>query len=153
MFDGVPDQFHQFIASSAAAAARTTTLPLPLSFPHLHLANSSNGFTSFDPFSTSNSHHHHQLQQQQQQQPHHFLHPLHHQQHQPQKNDEEKEENPSLVGMNMEIERERSMAEPIHNHPWSNDEVLALLRIRSSTENWFPEFTWEHVSRYTYLYA
>lgn len=30
---------------------------------------------------------------------------------------------------------------------WSNDEILALLRIRSSLENnWFPEFTWEHVS-------
>ncbi|CAI9102592.1 OLC1v1000885C1 [Oldenlandia corymbosa var. corymbosa] len=31
--------------------------------------------------------------------------------------------------------------------PWSNDEVLTLLRIRSGMENWFPEFTWEHVSR------
>lgn len=31
---------------------------------------------------------------------------------------------------------------------WTNDEVLALLRIRSSMENWFPDFTWEHVSRY-----
>ncbi|CAM8925977.1 unnamed protein product [Rhodiola kirilowii] len=32
---------------------------------------------------------------------------------------------------------------------WSNDEVVALLRIRSSSESsWFPpEFTWEHVSR------
>ncbi|OMO96392.1 hypothetical protein COLO4_15302 [Corchorus olitorius] len=145
MFDGVPDQFHQFIASSAAAATRATpTLPLPLSFTsHLHLAaaNSSNGFTPFDPFPTSNSHHHH------------FLHPL----HQTQKNiDEEKQQDnrTSLVGMNMEIiERERSMAPPPevpihhHNHPWSNDEVLALLRIRSSMENWFPEFTWEHISR------
>lgn len=175
MFDGVADQFHQFIASSSsassAAAARTTALPLPLSFPH-HLQNlviSSNGFTSFvDPnLYTSNSHHHHhhhhQLPPHQQQQPH-FLHPLHHhhhqqQQHQPsvQKNIEEKggnNINTSLVSMNMEEEieiRERSisMADD-HNHiiPWSNDEVLALLRIRSSLENWFPEFTyWEHVSR------
>ncbi|TXG65901.1 hypothetical protein EZV62_007176 [Acer yangbiense] len=30
---------------------------------------------------------------------------------------------------------------------WSNDEVLALLRIRSSLDNWFPESTWAHVSR------
>ncbi|KAL0380100.1 UNVERIFIED_CONTAM: Trihelix transcription factor GTL2 [Sesamum angustifolium] len=30
---------------------------------------------------------------------------------------------------------------------WSNDEVLALLRLRSSMEMWFPDFTWEHVSR------
>ncbi|XP_021891239.1 trihelix transcription factor GTL2-like [Carica papaya] len=33
------------------------------------------------------------------------------------------------------------------HQPWSSDEVLALLRIRSSMENWFPEFSWEHVSR------
>ncbi|KAJ6974666.1 trihelix transcription factor GTL2-like [Populus alba x Populus x berolinensis] len=48
--------------------------------------------------------------------------------------------------MNMDqFERERSMPELVN--PWSNDEVLALLRIRSSMETWFPEFTWEHVSR------
>ncbi|XVF42161.1 hypothetical protein PTKIN_Ptkin01aG0337600 [Pterospermum kingtungense] len=165
MFDGVPDQFHQFISSSAsaisaAAAARTATAhPLPISFPahHLHNLVSSNGlFTSFDPlYTSSNFHHHHhhhhqlppQLQQHQQQQ---FLHPLHHQHRPSQKINEEKDESTcSLVSpMNVEIERERSMAEPIdNNHPWSNDEVLALLRIRSSVENWFPEFTWEHVSR------
>ena len=141
MFDEVPDQFHQFLAS--AAAARTTTLPL--SFPPLHNLASSNGFTSFDPLFTSNSHHHQVSPQLQQP---HFLHSLHHQ-HQPGQKNEDKEENTSLVGMNMEIERGRSMSEPIDNHhPWSNDEVLELLRIRSSMENWIPEFTWEHVSRY-----
>ncbi|XVE62828.1 hypothetical protein DITRI_Ditri06bG0151400 [Diplodiscus trichospermus] len=154
MFDGVPDQFHQFIASSAsvaAATARTRTVPLPISFPPLHNLSSSNGFTSFDPlFTTSNTAHHHHVSPQMQQQPP-FLHPLHHQ-HQPaapvQKSTEEQEDHTSLVGFNMEIERERSMSEPIDNHhPWSNDEVLALLRIRSSMENWLPEFTWEHVSR------
>ncbi|XP_047945951.1 trihelix transcription factor GTL2-like [Salvia hispanica] len=31
--------------------------------------------------------------------------------------------------------------------PWSNDELLALLKLRSTTEIWFPDFTWEHVSR------
>ncbi|KAE8729688.1 Trihelix transcription factor GTL2 [Hibiscus syriacus] len=146
MFDGVPDQFHQFIgapvassASPAAArtAAATTTLLLPLSF------------TSFDPLftsSSSNSHHHpRQLQQ-----PPQLLQSLHQQ-----KNNED---NTSLVAMNMEIVNERdqrSMAEPIDHHhhqqhqhnPWSNDEVLALLRVRSSMEACFPEFTWEHVSR------
>ncbi|XWS58327.1 hypothetical protein CRYUN_Cryun08bG0024400 [Craigia yunnanensis] len=145
MFDGLPDQFQQFIASSAAA--RTTTLPLPLSFPPLYNLASSNGFTSLDPLFTSNSHHYQVSSQLEQQQQPHFLHPLHHQ-HQPSQKNEEKEENTSLVGMNMEIERERSMSEPIDNHhPWSSDEVLTLLRIRSSMENWFPEFTWEHVSR------
>lgn len=34
------------------------------------------------------------------------------------------------------------------DHSWSNDEVLALLRIRSSLDNnWFPDFIWENVSR------
>ncbi|KAE8729123.1 NIMA-related serine/threonine kinase 1 isoform 1 [Hibiscus syriacus] len=133
MFDGVPvpDQFHQFIgggASSATARTATTTLLLPLSF------------TSFDPLftsSSSNSHHH---------QPSQLLQSLHQQ-----KNSEDA--NTSLVPMNMEINErdQRSMAEPIDHHhqhqPWSNDEVLALLRVRSSMEPWFPEFTWEHVSR------
>ncbi|KAG8479104.1 hypothetical protein CXB51_028977 [Gossypium anomalum] len=150
MFDGVPDQLHQFIGASSASARTTTTLLLPLSF------TSSNGFTSFDPLftSSSNSHHqqvspqlhHHHHHHQQQQQPQ-FLQSLHQQ-----KNNEES--TTSLVGMNMEINGrdQRSIAEPIdnlhhHHHPWSNDEVLALLRVRSSIENWFPEFTWEHVSR------
>ncbi|KAK8589420.1 hypothetical protein V6N13_088267 [Hibiscus sabdariffa] len=144
MFDGVPDQFHQFIgggAASSPATARTaaTTLLLPLSF------TCSNGFTSFDPLftsssSSSNSHHH----------PPQFLQSLHQQ-----KNNED---STSLVAMTMSMEinerDQRSMAEPIDNihhqqqhHPWSNDEILALLRVRSSTETWFPEFTWEHVSR------
>ncbi|CAH2044576.1 unnamed protein product [Thlaspi arvense] len=34
-----------------------------------------------------------------------------------------------------------------HHHQWCSDEVLALLRFRSTVENWFPEFTWEHTSR------
>ncbi|KAG6420169.1 hypothetical protein SASPL_116688 [Salvia splendens] len=45
-------------------------------------------------------------------------------------------------------------APPLHLHnnhrsadPWSNDELLALLKLRSTTEIWFSDFTWEHVSR------
>ncbi|ESQ32299.1 hypothetical protein EUTSA_v10003841mg [Eutrema salsugineum] len=34
-----------------------------------------------------------------------------------------------------------------HHRQWCSDEVLALLRFRSTVENWFPEFTWEHTSR------
>uniref|UniRef100_A0A5B7BPK4 Putative trihelix transcription factor GTL2 n=1 Tax=Davidia involucrata TaxID=16924 RepID=A0A5B7BPK4_DAVIN len=126
MFDGVPDQFHQFIASR-------TSLPLPLSFP---LHGSSPTFPSFDPYP---SHHHNQTVLQQS----HFLQQLHHHQS-PAHKDEEKEEN-SLLSTNLEPERERSI--PMLVDPWSNDEVLALLRIRSSMENWFPDFTWEYVSR------
>ncbi|KAJ9185853.1 hypothetical protein P3X46_005440 [Hevea brasiliensis] len=136
MFEGVPDQFHQFIVSR-------TSLPLPLSFPPLHGSSSTSTatFPSFDLY-TSNHHqyHHQQLPLQQPS----FLHPLHHSSPPATTKNEDKQEN-SMVLVNLEIERDRSTQESID--PWSNDEVLALLRIRSSWENWFPEFTWEHVSR------
>ncbi|KAE8659946.1 NIMA-related serine/threonine kinase 1 isoform 1 [Hibiscus syriacus] len=124
MFDGLPDQFIGAVSASSATARTTALLPL--------------SFTSFDSLyitSSSNSHHHyHQL-------PPQLLQPL----HQQQKNNEESS---SLVTMNTEINErdQRSMAEPIdnlhhHHQPWSNDEVLALLRVRSSMETWFPQFT------------
>ncbi|XP_057498586.1 trihelix transcription factor GTL2-like [Actinidia eriantha] len=129
MFDGVPaEQFHQFIASS-----RTSVHPLPLSFP-LH-GSTMQTFPSFDPFPSS---HHQPLQLQP-----HLLPQLHHPQT-TDKQEEEREAN-SLLSMSLELERERSVPGPID--PWSSDEVLALLRIRSSMENWLPDFTWEHVSR------
>ncbi|KAJ4719637.1 Trihelix transcription factor [Melia azedarach] len=151
MFDGVPDQLHRFIAASSR-----TSIPLPLSFTssssssssslslHHHVSSANtNIFPSFDPFSSSS----HQLQVVQ---PHHFLHSLQQQSAAAPKNEEKEEKinrSSSVVGMNnLEIERERSIAEPVDS-AWSNDELLALLRIRSSLENWFPELTWEHVSR------
>ncbi|PSS10195.1 Trihelix transcription factor [Actinidia chinensis var. chinensis] len=128
MFDGIPEQFHQFIASS-----RTSVHPLSLSFP-LH-GSTTQTFPSFDPFPSS---HHQPLQLQP-----HLLPQLHHPptNH---KQEEEREAN-SFLSTSLELERERSVAGPID--PWSSDEVLALLRIRSSMENWLPDFTWEHVSR------
>ncbi|GAV81171.1 Myb_DNA-bind_4 domain-containing protein [Cephalotus follicularis] len=139
MFDGVPDhQLHQFIAS------RNTSLPLPLSFPPLHgtSTTTSTTFPSFDPYNTFNSHQHVPIVLHP-----NYLHPLH-QLSTPQQRNEEKEENDNnnLVAMSLEIARERSTPEVLID-PWSNDEVLALLRVRSSIENWFPEFTWEQVSR------
>ncbi|RDX78873.1 Trihelix transcription factor GTL2, partial [Mucuna pruriens] len=130
MFDGVPDQFHQFITPR-------TSLPLHLPFP-LHASGTPNTtfHTNFDPYNPSHHHHHHQLPSLQ---PNHLLHPLHHK-------DEEKEEN-STVPMNFEIQRDQRQQLPELVDPWTNDEVLALLRIRSSMESWFPELTWEHVSR------
>lgn len=123
MFDGVPaDQFHQFLASR-------TTLPLPLSFP-LHVTNPT--FSSFDPYQPLQSH---------------LLHPLHHPSPAPKENEKESD-NSILSSTNLELERERSTSESELVDPWSNDEVLALLRIRSSMDNWFlADFTWEHVSR------
>ncbi|KAL2478260.1 Trihelix transcription factor GTL2 [Forsythia ovata] len=128
MFDGMPaDQFHQFIASSR------TSLPIPLSFP-LH-GNPS--FPSFDPFSS-----HHQL----------HLH-LESSINNKVELEQDHEEQTSLISTNsvLQRERERSMPETTTTRTtdpgWTNNEVLALLRIRSNIENWFSDFTWEHVSR------
>ncbi|KAL5837807.1 hypothetical protein ACOSQ3_014976 [Xanthoceras sorbifolium] len=164
MFDGVPEQLHQFIASSR------TTLPLPsLSFSsslhhhhhhhhhnHNHHGGSSNPnnntiFPTFDPFtsSTTNSSSSPQVQVLPLQPS--FLHPPfnHQQQQQSQQahktSEQEKQESDnssSLVGIIL-----RNNLESNPEACWSNDEVLALLRIRSSLDNWFPESTWEHVSR------
>ncbi|CAL0321012.1 unnamed protein product [Lupinus luteus] len=130
MFDGVPDQFHQFITP-------ITSLPLHLPFP-LHsssavvAAPSNTTFPSFDPYNPSP----HQLPLQHQP---NLLHQLH--QTSTHKEHETEKEQHSTLPMNFEIERDQSI------DPWTNDEVLALLRIRSSMESWFPELTWEHVSR------
>lgn len=140
MFDGVPaEQLHQFIASSR------TSLPLPLplsSFP-LHANSSPNTFSINNSFDAYNSHHHQQLLLQPPP-PHDLLQPLHHQSPPAHENHEDKQEN-NLVSVN-ERNRSVSILEPI-NAPWTNDEVLALLRVRSTMENWFPDFTWEHISR------
>ncbi|XP_027366226.1 trihelix transcription factor GTL2-like isoform X2 [Abrus precatorius] len=129
MFDGVPDQFHQFITPR-------TSLPLHLPFP-LHASGTPNTTfpTNFDPYNPP-----HQLPLQP-----NLLHPLHHHTSSTHK-DEEKEEN-TTVSMNFEIQRDPRQQLPELIDPWNNDEVHALLRIRSSMESWFPELTWEHVSR------
>lgn len=155
MFDGVPsDQFHQFIAAAAAAAAASSTPPLPLSFV------SSSNFPTFDLYSGSGGGcsggggggggGDGGQQPLQVQVPHQLLlHPLHHHSSSsasaPKKDDHVEKEGKRMVSTNLEPQRERSMLDLID--PWSNDEVLALLSIRSSFENWFPDFTWEHVSR------
>ncbi|OIW13824.1 hypothetical protein TanjilG_31713 [Lupinus angustifolius] len=132
MFNGVPDQLHQFITPM-------TSLPLHLPFP-LHASSASaptNIFPSFDPYNSSP---HHQLPLQLQPNP---LQQLHHQHQQPSTHKEhEAEKELSTVPMNFEIDRRDQSIDP-----WTNDEVLALLKIRSSMESWFPELTWEHVSR------
>lgn len=137
MFDGgVPaDQFHQFIASRSS-------IPLPLSFPHNHhgvtIVSSSpppppittttfagGCFESYPegffppPPPPPHCHHHNPVAA-------------------------------TAVNKVEEVvmvkeEGSRSVVSVSDGsvEEWSNDEVLALLRIRS----WFPDFTWEHVSR------
>lgn len=134
MYDGVPDQFHQFITPRTSSSSLPLHLPFPLSTPN-------NTFPPFDPYNQQNHpSQHHQL-------PLHvqpnLLHPLH-----PHKDDEDKEQNSTTPSMNnFQIERDQRQILPQLIDPWTNDEVLALLKIRSSMESWFPDFTWEHVSR------
>ena len=138
MFDGVPaDQFHQFIAPR-------TSLPLHLPFP----LNPNTFPSSFDPYHNNNPSH--QLPPLQFQ-PNNLLHPLHH--HSPSNKHEDKEETSTAVSMNFEIvnERERQLTQlnVTDHNSWTNDEVLALFRIRSTMETCFPDLIWEHVSRYS----
>ncbi|PIN26593.1 Transcription factor GT-2 [Handroanthus impetiginosus] len=102
------------------ASRTSSSLPIiPLSFPL-------SGNPLFDPYSSSSSS------------------SLHTQIiHNTTKNnidDENKVENP-INSTSFALQTERSM------DPWSNDEVLALLKLRSTMEIWFPDFTWEHISR------
>ncbi|KAE9611966.1 hypothetical protein Lal_00048885 [Lupinus albus] len=131
MFDGVPDQLHQFITPM-------TSLPLHLPFP-LHASSATaptNIFPSFDPYNTSPHQMPFQLQPNPLQQLHQQHKPSTHKEHE---GDHEKEHSTTTLPMNFEIDQSID--------PWTNDEVLALLKIRSSMESWFPELTWEHVSR------
>lgn len=117
------EQFHQFIAPRSS-------LPLPPSLPP----------TLFDAYNNP-SHHHLQLHQQQP----NLLPPLHH---------KDGEDGQQQRGMSFEIsEREVGGRLGIDSATWTDDEVLALLRIRSDLDAWFPHLTWEHVSRYIHTYV
>ncbi|KAL5566247.1 hypothetical protein UlMin_029411 [Ulmus minor] len=151
MFDGVPaEQLHQFIASR-----NSLPLPLPLSTFPLNHANSSSPNTLYPSFDAYSSHHHHHHRHRHHQLPpspplqpphSHLLHPILHQSS-PNSHKHEEKQDINFASINMEIERDRrSIQEPVID-PWSNDEILALLRIRSHLENWCPDFIWEHVSR------
>ncbi|KAK4414246.1 Trihelix transcription factor GTL2 [Sesamum alatum] len=130
MFDGVPsDQFHQFLASSRTSSS----LPInPLSFP-LH-RNPPSFAASYDHPYASSLHSQAQLHQQLQESAHKKFIDV--------GRKHNNVDNPAALISTLERERSRSM-----DPAWSNDEVLALLRLRSGMEMWFPDFTWEHVSR------
>ncbi|KAL8166641.1 hypothetical protein V2J09_008140 [Rumex salicifolius] len=147
--------------------------PTPLSFSLLHGCNTSSSSPSLfhhDPYNNNNNNpvqlhpHQHILHQQQIQ----WAPPsdAHSKQHHHQINGgggvikqerqgEAVSTNITTHGGFLAMERQRSMAEEEEADlidssaavAWSHDELLALLRIRSALENWFPEFTWEHVSR------
>ncbi|KMT13411.1 hypothetical protein BVRB_4g083670 [Beta vulgaris subsp. vulgaris] len=160
MFDGMTDQFYQFLAAGAGAttSTRTRTTPttsstnsviaassLPFSLHHSNFATySSPPQPTFDA-SFHLLHHHSQ-----------FL-----------SRNEVKEEittTTTTTTTTLNNHPPTSIILPLtslhHDNnltrtslmlpeiPWSNDEMLALFRIRSSMDNsWFPDFIWENVSR------
>lgn len=125
---GVPqEQFHQLIASSSRTLSSLPINPLPYSSsPHPFPIN----FDAYPSSSTTSS------------QSHHLLHQL----HQPPLLLPNKEDDNDAHKKVQETTSHLQGVEQIMD-PWSNDEVLSLLRIRSSMDNWFPDLTWEHVSR------
>ncbi|XP_023531519.1 trihelix transcription factor GTL2 isoform X1 [Cucurbita pepo subsp. pepo] len=128
MFEGsVSEQLHQFLAPRTTTTTTTTTATPPNSNSLPFLLHSPNfNFHSFDSYDPSSNH------------------PL---VHQSSENDNETTTMANLsVAMDLEDHHRHN-----HHNQWSNDELLALLRIRSNIDNCFPESTWEHVSRYRKL--
>ncbi|XP_023531522.1 trihelix transcription factor GTL2 isoform X4 [Cucurbita pepo subsp. pepo] len=124
MFEGsVSEQLHQFLAPRTTTTTTTTTATPPNSNSLPFLLHSPNfNFHSFDSYDPSSNH------------------PL---VHQSSENDNETTTMANLsVAMDLEDHHRHN-----HHNQWSNDELLALLRIRSNIDNCFPESTWEHVSR------
>lgn len=154
MFEGsVSEQLHQFLTprTTTTPTPNSSSLPLPLNFAP-NLINFHHPF--FDSYNITNPLHPHLL---------HSPNPPH--QNNGSGHDEEKPDaTPTTtatelhaVAMDLEAGRDnnnntnRSILMDDHHqqHHWSNDELLALLRIRSNMDNCFPESTnWEHVSRY-----
>ncbi|XP_010259125.1 PREDICTED: trihelix transcription factor GTL2-like [Nelumbo nucifera] len=126
MFNGVPDQFHELISSRAAL-----TLPLPLTLP-LHVSPPPY-FSGLDPSPPN-----HQLFQSHSL----LLHQLH--RHSSSVQNEEQEEEREMTS-SMELPGLKSTSELVD--PWREEEILALLRARSTIETGFSDFIWEHVSR------
>lgn len=167
MFDGMPEQFYQFLAAAtttsrtaptnitATTAATVGSLPLPLSFS-LHHHAAAAAAASFPTYSPSPP-----PPQPTFDPPYHLMHHHHHHAHHSQyfsRNEvvvkDETTLNhppPSALPSSLQDASETQISSSmmlLPEIPWSNDEMLALFRIRSSMDNtWFPDFIWENVSR------
>lgn len=126
MFDGVPvEQFHQFISTPSSRIPSNSSL---IQTPPISTSTNLN-FLSFDPLLFPPPLPTHQSLFQS----HHFL------------------RTPARDQFNgttheSKLDQEIDLGIDI-KESWSNDEVIQLLRIKSSSENWFRDFTWDHVSR------
>lgn len=138
MFEGVQDQFHQFLAGATPPQIRAS---FPLSFSLLHGSISSSPFSTIFENYPSAPHlqpptHHHHHHNQMMQQPLELQYPVQIKALGSSSVKQEGENTNGFLSKSLDL-----------GHPWSQDEVLALFKVRSAMENWFPEFTWEHVSR------
>ncbi|KAG7552186.1 Myb-like domain [Arabidopsis thaliana x Arabidopsis arenosa] len=130
MFDGgVPEQIHRFIASPPPPPplpphqpVAERSLPFPVSFSSFNTNHQAQHMLSLDSRKIIHHHHHHH---------HHDI----------------KDGGASAEWIGHTDHDGDNHHHHHHHHPWCSDEVLALLRFRSTVENWFPEFTWEHTSR------
>lgn len=124
MFDGVPvEQFRQFISTPSSRIPTNSSL---IQTPTISTSTNLN-FLSFDPLlfpppQLPTPHHHQSIFQS-----HHFL---------------RTPTRDHYNGTDGKVDQENDI-----NDSWSNDEVIQLLRIKSSSESWFRDFTWDHVSR------
>ncbi|XP_076884854.1 trihelix transcription factor GTL2-like [Bidens hawaiensis] len=125
MFDGVPvEHFHRFISTPSSRIPPNSSL---IQTPPISTSTNLN-FLSFDPllFPPLNTHHQTLFQT------NHFV----------QTTPTRDQYNDTEGKVDQEIDQGLDV-----NEPWSNDEVIQLLRIKSSSENWFKDLTWDHVSR------
>ncbi|XP_071691108.1 trihelix transcription factor GTL2 [Rutidosis leptorrhynchoides] len=122
MFDGVPvEQFHQFVSTPSSRIIPPNS-SLIQTQPILTSTNIN--FLSFDPILFPPTHHQTLFQ------PNQFV------------------RTPTRVDQfNGTHEGKMDEEMDTNDNTWSNDEVIQLLRIKSSSENWFRDFTWDHVSR------
>ncbi|KVH91115.1 hypothetical protein Ccrd_006869 [Cynara cardunculus var. scolymus] len=129
MFDGVPvEQFHQFISTpSSRIPSNSSSL---IQTPPISTSTNLN-FLSFDPLLFPPPLPTHQSLFQAQ----HFL-----------RTPTRDQFNGTHDDATGKLDQEIDLGIDI-NDSWSNDEVIQLLRIKSSSENWFHDFTWDHVSR------
>ncbi|KAJ0673328.1 putative transcription factor MYB family [Helianthus annuus] len=127
MFDGVPvEHFHRFISTPSSTIPPNSSL-----IQTTPISSSTNlNFLSFDPllFPPLHTHHHHQNIFQS----NHFV-----------RTPTRDQYNDTQGKVDQEIDLDLD----VNNEPWSDDEVIQLLRIKSSSENWFKDLTWDHVSR------
>ncbi|KAK9068318.1 hypothetical protein SSX86_012429 [Deinandra increscens subsp. villosa] len=136
MFDGVPagEHFHRFISTPSSRIIPPNNNSSIIQTPPIISASTNLNFLSFDPLLFPPLHTHHNQ---------HTLFQSNHFVRTPSRDDQYMNDTHHEAA---KVDQEIDLGLDI-NEPWSNDEVIQLLRIKSSSENWFKDLTWDHVSR------